>query len=288
MDIFWWLASTGRLARTIDDVPDVSAARRETSLQLVGRNDPELLTRTWTWPVLQAHGVRLAGRLERVADGRAWFRDDLAESVAAAERRMHRFLDTVDDYVARAGLDTEIWPPVRPRRRPRAVRRRHRLNLRAERIGTVLLATGYRPHHPWLQLPITAPGRQHRAIPWRDGRARGVRGRPTVPAPPRLRIHRRRPARRRGDRPSPAAPGRRSSRRAGHGLRGAGGMNRYDVVVVGGRVAGASTALLLARAGLRVALIERSRPGSDIVSTHGLMRAGVAAAVPLGPARPDH
>lgn len=52
-------------------------------------------------------------------------------------------------------------------------------------------------------------------------------------------------------------------------------MNRYDVVVVGGRVAGASTALLLARAGARVALIDRSRPGSDTVSTHGLMRAGV-------------
>lgn len=52
-------------------------------------------------------------------------------------------------------------------------------------------------------------------------------------------------------------------------------MTRYDVVVVGGRVAGASTALLLARAGARVALLDRSRPGSDIVSTHGLMRAGV-------------
>ena len=52
-------------------------------------------------------------------------------------------------------------------------------------------------------------------------------------------------------------------------------MNSYDVVVVGGRVAGASTALLLARAGVRVALVERSSAGSDTVSTHGLMRAGV-------------
>jgi flavin-dependent dehydrogenase len=50
---------------------------------------------------------------------------------------------------------------------------------------------------------------------------------------------------------------------------------RYDVVVVGARVAGAATAMLLARAGLRVALVERASYGSDTVSTHGLMRAGV-------------
>jgi 2-polyprenyl-6-methoxyphenol hydroxylase-like FAD-dependent oxidoreductase len=50
---------------------------------------------------------------------------------------------------------------------------------------------------------------------------------------------------------------------------------KYDVVVVGGRIAGASTALLLARAGARVALVERSRLGSDTLSTHGIMRAGI-------------
>jgi flavin-dependent dehydrogenase len=52
-------------------------------------------------------------------------------------------------------------------------------------------------------------------------------------------------------------------------------MNDYDVIVVGGRVAGASTALLLARAGLRVVVLERSGAGSDTVSTHALMRGGV-------------
>ncbi|MFD2093476.1 NAD(P)/FAD-dependent oxidoreductase [Blastococcus deserti] len=50
---------------------------------------------------------------------------------------------------------------------------------------------------------------------------------------------------------------------------------RWDAVVVGARVAGASTALLLARAGLRVLCVDRSRRGSDTVSTHALMRAGV-------------
>ena len=52
-------------------------------------------------------------------------------------------------------------------------------------------------------------------------------------------------------------------------------MSTVDVVVVGGRVAGASTALLLARAGLSVALVDRGRRGSDTLSTHALMRAGV-------------
>jgi flavin-dependent dehydrogenase len=52
-------------------------------------------------------------------------------------------------------------------------------------------------------------------------------------------------------------------------------MSDYDVVVVGGRVAGASTALLLARSGVRVALLDRGGYGSDTISTHGLMRAGV-------------
>lgn len=50
---------------------------------------------------------------------------------------------------------------------------------------------------------------------------------------------------------------------------------RWDAVVVGARVAGASTAMLLARAGLRVLCVDRARPGSDTVSTHALMRAGV-------------
>jgi flavin-dependent dehydrogenase len=50
---------------------------------------------------------------------------------------------------------------------------------------------------------------------------------------------------------------------------------RWDVIVVGGRVAGAATAMLLARGGLRVLCLERTRLGSDALSTHALMRAGV-------------
>jgi 2-polyprenyl-6-methoxyphenol hydroxylase-like FAD-dependent oxidoreductase len=50
---------------------------------------------------------------------------------------------------------------------------------------------------------------------------------------------------------------------------------QVDVVVVGARCAGAATALLLARRGHRVLVLDRARKGSDTLSTHALMRGGV-------------
>jgi 2-polyprenyl-6-methoxyphenol hydroxylase-like FAD-dependent oxidoreductase len=51
--------------------------------------------------------------------------------------------------------------------------------------------------------------------------------------------------------------------------------HHYDAIVVGGRCAGAATAMLLARAGMRVLVIEAARAGTDTLSTHALMRGGV-------------
>jgi flavin-dependent dehydrogenase len=51
--------------------------------------------------------------------------------------------------------------------------------------------------------------------------------------------------------------------------------HHYDAIVVGGRCAGAATAMLLARGGMRVLVIEAARPGTDTLSSHALMRGGV-------------
>ena len=56
----------------------------------------------------------------------------------------------------------------------------------------------------------------------------------------------------------------------------------YDAIVVGARAAGAATAMLLARRGYRVLCLDRSRAGSDTVSTHALMRSGVRQLVRWG------
>ncbi|QIG47163.1 NAD(P)/FAD-dependent oxidoreductase [Nordella sp. HKS 07] len=49
----------------------------------------------------------------------------------------------------------------------------------------------------------------------------------------------------------------------------------YDAIIVGARCAGAATAMLLAKAGLRVLAVDRQAYGSDTLSTHALMRPAV-------------
>jgi 2-polyprenyl-6-methoxyphenol hydroxylase-like FAD-dependent oxidoreductase len=52
---------------------------------------------------------------------------------------------------------------------------------------------------------------------------------------------------------------------------------RHDVVVVGARAAGAGTALLLARIGYDVVLVDRAVFPADTLSTHQIARPGVVA-----------
>ncbi len=53
--------------------------------------------------------------------------------------------------------------------------------------------------------------------------------------------------------------------------------DHYDVVIVGARAAGAATAMLLAREGLRVLAIDKAAYGSDTLSSHALMRGAISS-----------
>jgi glycine/D-amino acid oxidase-like deaminating enzyme len=51
----------------------------------------------------------------------------------------------------------------------------------------------------------------------------------------------------------------------------------YDVIVVGARCAGSPTAMLLARKGYRVLLVDKARfPSNTVLSTHCVWQAGIA------------
>lgn len=166
MDIFWWLHRTGRLSRTIDEVRDPALARNEPSMQLVGHNSPDRFVEDLDLAALASRGVRVAGRLHELSGGVASFAGNLQASITESDMRMHRFLDAVDEHIEQCGLTREVWAPSRPRQfAPQDAPTR--LDLHAQGISTVLLATGYRSDHSWLRVPVTAPDgsiRQHRGI----------------------------------------------------------------------------------------------------------------------------
>lgn len=56
----------------------------------------------------------------------------------------------------------------------------------------------------------------------------------------------------------------------------------FDVIVIGARVAGGAAGLLLARAGLRVLVVDRAHFPSDTLSTHQIQLPGVARLARLG------
>jgi putative flavoprotein involved in K+ transport len=149
-DIFWWLEATGLLAERHDQIDDLTRARHLPSPQLTGT-----LHATFTdLNSLTAQGIRIVGRLGRVADGVAQFSGSLANICALADLKMNRFLNRADEYATASGLDDELPAPHRfapTRVDPGSPLE---LDLRSEGIKTVLWATGFRPDHSWLDVPV--------------------------------------------------------------------------------------------------------------------------------------
>jgi putative flavoprotein involved in K+ transport len=148
-DIQWWLDAIGVLDERHDTVDDVARARRVPSPQLVGT--PERATLDLN--ALTARGVEIVGRLAGVADGKAQFSGSLRNHCAMADLKLNRLLDRTDAWIerndAKCEAPSERFAPTRVPDSPRLL-----VDLAAERIGSVLWATGFRPDYRWLRVPV--------------------------------------------------------------------------------------------------------------------------------------
>ena len=147
-DVFWWLHRTGVLAERHDEVDDLTRARRLPSPQLVGSSVPVDLGS------LVRSGVHLVGRLTRIDDDVARFSGSLRNVCALADLKMDRFLRRADVWAAASGADELLPPPEHLARTPVPNRPTLALDLVAHGIRTVVWATGFRPDHAWLDLPV--------------------------------------------------------------------------------------------------------------------------------------
>jgi putative flavoprotein involved in K+ transport len=146
-DIHYWLDRTGILSRPLTDMRDATLAKYEPSLQLAGG------TESLDLGTLAAEGVRLTGRVTRFGATRVELADDLPDTIATADRRMRHILDRIDHHVAAHGAERQF-----PREAPPSLidvpATPHTLDLNAEKIETVLWATGYKRSYPWLHAPV--------------------------------------------------------------------------------------------------------------------------------------
>ncbi|MBX3706408.1 MAG: NAD(P)-binding domain-containing protein [Pseudomonadales bacterium] len=149
-DVQWWLDGSGIQDERIEAQDDPERARGVPSLQLAGTPDGRMLDLN----ALTAIGVRLVGRLVGVRDGVAQFSGSLRNCAAMSDLKMNRLLDRLDAWAETNGFGEMLGPPERYpathiERAPAL-----QLDLGCGAIRTVIWATGYRPDHRCIDLPV--------------------------------------------------------------------------------------------------------------------------------------
>ena len=148
-DIFWWLECSGVLDERHDEVDDLVRARHVPSPQLIGTPEHRSIDLT----TLGKLGVEMVGRLGSVRDGVALFSGALANTCRLADLKLHRLLNRFDLWASDAGVDS-LDGPQRPEPTSVPTDALLTIDLRRRGIGTIVWATGFRPDHSWLQLPV--------------------------------------------------------------------------------------------------------------------------------------
>jgi len=142
-DIVTWLSQTAFVDTPLAALRS-PAERLVANFQTTGRDGGHDLH----YRTLQASGVQLAGRLAGVHGRRAYFADDLADSVAFGDARYADIRQLLTDQVASGGrLATELPDPPPFRADPP-----HELDLKD--IAAVIVTSGFRPDYTrWIRFP---------------------------------------------------------------------------------------------------------------------------------------
>jgi putative flavoprotein involved in K+ transport len=149
-DIQWWMDAVGVLDEFYTEVDSIDRVRRLPSLQLIGSDE----RRTIDLNSLTDIGVKLAGRLVGMNDGKAQFSGSLRNLCEMADLKMNRLLDRIDEWVAEQLDDGEVDGPYRflPTRVDASPPLG--LDLAGGAIKTIIWATGFRPDYSWLDVPV--------------------------------------------------------------------------------------------------------------------------------------
>ncbi|MEL7114066.1 MAG: NAD(P)-binding domain-containing protein [Pseudomonadota bacterium] len=145
-DIEHWLDACGILDERAEQIDDLTRARHTPSPQLSGAGPVDL-------NALQSLGVEVTGRVSAIRGGKALFSGGLAHLTTLADLKMNRTLERIDALAGTAPEPDTGAPPERPE--PTVLRTPPRLSRDlGGTLRTIVWATGHRPDHAWIDLPV--------------------------------------------------------------------------------------------------------------------------------------
>lgn len=169
-----WLNAMGYYDIPIHEHPNREKVRAKANHYLTGRDGGrEIDLRKFA-----AEGMALHGRLKSIDDGVLHFDNDLAKNLDNADAVANSIKATIDQFLAREGIDAPIEPPYVPCWQPPA--ESAPLDLAAAHITSVIWCIGYRADFSWVEVPVfdgrgypthergvtTVPGLYFLGLPW--------------------------------------------------------------------------------------------------------------------------
>jgi putative flavoprotein involved in K+ transport len=146
-DALWWRRELGLLDQTAAEVPAEHRLPPPLVTGVHGGYDVDLRQSA-------ARGLSLVGHLQAISDGRLHFNDDLETTLRGGDRSLEEFVARIDAHVARTGrLDVEPAPEKPCVHGQTFAHSPPLLDTRADRIGSVIWATGYSFDFSWIELP---------------------------------------------------------------------------------------------------------------------------------------
>lgn len=175
-DVVAWLEDMGHYDLPIDEHPMGLQARREPNHYVTGRDGGHDLDLR----AFARDGMRLHGRMLGIEGSRVTLAGDLRENLDGADATSERIKDTIDEWIDANGVDAPRQARYAPVWEPADGAGGGALDLEAERVNTVIWATGYRADWSWVRLPAfdgtgypthhrgvtTVPGLYVLGLPW--------------------------------------------------------------------------------------------------------------------------
>jgi len=143
-----WLDRLGYYTLTVDAHPLKEGVRENANHYVTGRDGG----RDIDLRAFARDGMQLYGRLTGVEGTQLAFGDDLAANLDRADAVAESIKDTIDAFIAQAGIDAPeearyqpVWTPGEPVRA---------LDYRAAGIAAVVWCIGYGSDYRWIEVPV--------------------------------------------------------------------------------------------------------------------------------------